>query len=231
MLAPGSIDTPGSVSVTEMATTIAASGEASVEYYTNLLSNVMYVNYADEPGSTNRTVLFELVDDRGFLISAKTVVRIIPTNDPAGFDFRDRVVSFDEMTRTPVYLFSPTDSLTDPDGDTLTWITVEIRPSIDEMDVLSVDTGTSDLVQEIRTNNDSNTVLTIAGYANFSVYKAVLRTLTFSNPSPGLNLGNRSIHIVTFDGETESPPTVITIVINAFDDSPVCYFNSMVSLA
>ena len=209
-----------------MAAFITITGEESVGYYANLLSNVMFANHADEPGMTNRTVVFELVDDRGFSVSAQTIVRIIPTNDPAQLNFNERVALFDEMSQTPVNLFLSTDFLADPDGNTLTWAVVEIRPAIDEMDILSVDVGTSGL--EI---SSGNAMLNISGYANFSVYEAVLRSLTFHNPSPALNLSNRTILITLFDGETESPSTFITVVIDAFDDGPVCYFNSMVGAA
>ena len=210
-----------------MDTQITASGIAPVEHYVEVLSSVMFVNNADEPGRTNRTIAIELVDDRDFLISATVFVTIIPTNDPAVFNFNGSVVIFDEMSGTPVNLIGPNDTLIDPDGNILAWVTVEIGPSIDEMDVLSVNVGTSDL----SINPDNSMVLTITGYADFSVYNTVLRSLTFDNQAPGLSFGNRSIYIVTFDGETESPPTLITVAIDAFDDSPVCYFNYMVSNA
>ena len=219
------------VTVNEMATVINVTGNASVEHYINLLSQVTFVSTAGEPGNTSRTVVFELVDDRGFSVSAQCVVTIVPTNDPAVFNFNGSVVTFDERTGTPVNLFQSSDSLSDPDGDSLLWTTLEIRPSIDEMDVLSVDLGTSGLVYELSTNTDNNTVLNITGYANFSVYESVLRTITFSNPSPGLSQSSRTIHVVTFDGKTESPPTLITIFIDGFDDSPVCYFDSMVGVS
>ena len=211
--------------ITEKVTEIIATGVASVEQYIDFLSNLMFVSNADEPGGTDRTIAIELVDDRNFSVSANVSVTIISTNDPTIFNFNESVIVFDEMSGTPVNLFGASDNLVDPDGSSLTWLTIEIRPSIDELDVLFVDSGTSGL----DTNSDGNTLLNITGYADFSVYKEVLRTLTFDNQSPGLNLSNRTVHIVTFDGETESPPTVITITIAAFDDSPVCYFNSMVS--
>ena len=220
--------TPLDINLTD--TEITVTGVASVENYVELLSSVMFVNTADEPGRTNRTVVFEVTDDRDFPIDATVLVEIIPTNDPAIFNFNERIVTFDEMSGTPVNLFGPNDTLIDPDGNTLAWLTVEIRPSIDQMDILSVDVGTSGLTSELSTNSDSNIVLTITGIASFSVYSTVLQSLTFDNQSPGLSLENRTIHIVTFDGETESPPTLITVTIDAFDDIPVCYFNSQVSV-
>lgn len=218
----------GALDDTVMSSTITLNGTAPVQCYTALLSNVTFVNRADEPGDTNRTIKFELVDDRGFLFTATTLVTIIPTNDPAIFSFNNSIVTFNEAAKNPVNLFQPNYTLTDSDGETLQWVTVEIRPSIDEMDVLSADLGTSSLVID---NTNGSRALNISGYANFTVYEMVLQTLTFYNSFPGLCLENRSILLVTFDGETESPPTLITIAIDDFDDVSMCYFNVMVSAA
>ena len=207
---------------------IEVNGPALVEMYITVLSNVTFVNDADEPGPSNRTIVFELTDDRGFSFTASTLVFIIPTNDPAVFTFNNSVVVFDEMARTPVKLFQPNDTLTDPDGNTLWWLTVQIWPSVDEMDILSADPDTSNSV-DVDLNADMD-MLNISGYANFSIYEMVLQTVTFSNLFPGINLANRTIRIVTFDGETESPPTLINLRIDAFDDIPMCYFNAMVSV-
>ena len=217
---------------TNTLTTISLTGRAPVQCYSEILSNVTFVNHGDEPGNTNRTITFDLVDDRGFSFSASTLVTIIATNDPAIFSFNNTIVTFSEMARTPVNLFELNDTLIDSDGDSLQWLSVEIRPSIDEMDVLSADPGNSNLVIRSSTNPDNNIVLTISGYASFSVYETVLQTLTFYNPFPGINLTNRSIHIETFDGETLSPSTVITVYIDPFDDVSACFFgNSLVSIA
>ncbi|CAI8050929.1 hypothetical protein GBAR_LOCUS27939 [Geodia barretti] len=224
LILPEAVIDSSALNISLMDTQITATGIALVEHYVDLLSNVMFVNNADEPGRTNRTIVIELVDDRDFLVSATVFVTIIPTNDPAIFNFNRSVVIFDEMSGMPVNLIGPNDTLIDPDGNFLAWVTVEIGPSIDDMDVLSVDLGTSDLAS---TNSDNNMVLTITGNDDFSVYNTVLRSLMFDNQGPGLSLRNRSIYIVTFDGETESPPTLITVTIDAFDDSPVCYFNYM----
>lgn len=205
-------------------TIISLNGTASVLHYIDILSNITFVNLADEPGYTNRTVVFELVDDRGFVFNASTLINIIPTNDPTIFSFNNRIVIFNEMARVPVNLLQSNDNLTDPDGNNLSWLAVAIIPPIDELDVLFADPGSSNL--EIETSSNG---LNITGYANFSVYSSILQTLTFYNPSPDINLANRSIHLITFDGVTESPPTEITVVIDGFNDIPVCYFTTTVS--
>lgn len=222
LLAPN--DSSSLVTVNQTNNEVIITGLAPVNYYIELLSQVRYVNYADEPGESNRTITFECVDDRGFSISANTTVMIVPTNDPAVFTVTDSIVTFNEENGIPVTLFQSNDTLIDPDGDNLQWIIIEIRPSIDEMDVLSVDLGSSSLMY-----TSGSGFLNISGQANFSVYEEVLRTVSFNNPSPGLDLSNRTLQIVTFDGETESPPTLITITIEPFDDVAVCFFTTEVS--
>ena len=220
----------GPVSISVTPSTIMLVGTAPVHCYIYILSNVSFVNRADEPGSTTRTIEFQLFDERSFEFTATTLVTIIPTNDPVIFSFDTRSITFNESTREPVNLFEPGDTLVDSDGNSLHWVSVIIRPTIDEMDVLFADPGTSGLLVDNSTDADGNIVLTISGYANFSTYENVLQTLTFQNTYPGLNLDNRTVEIVTFDGETESPPTLIVISIDSFDDLPVCYFrNDMVS--
>lgn len=169
-----------------------------------------------------------ITDENDFSSSATASVLILPTNDPSVFSFANRSLTFNETTQTPVYLFQENDTLVDSDGDSLQWIAIEIRPFADDMDVLSVDTGSSGL--NVSINSFGSTILNISGYASFSVYEAVLQTVTFHNSYPGLSLETRVVEVVTFDGETESPPTLISVSIAPFDDIPVCYFrNSMVS--
>ena len=205
-------------------TMIGLNGTASVQDYIDVLSSVTYTSLADEPGYSQRIVLFELVDDRDYSFTATAFVNIIPTNDPTLFSFNSRVVIFNESARVPINLIQSSDYLVDPDGNSLSWLSVEIRPSIDEMDVLFADTANTNLEVEISSN-----LLTITGYADFTVYEAVLQTLTFHNPSLGISLSNRTIQLVTYNGQTESPPTPITVVIDGFDDTPLCFFNHMVS--
>ena len=208
------------------ATEISISGNALVQHYIDILSNVTFVSLADEPGYTNRTVLFELVDERGFSFSASTLVVIVPTNDPTVFSFNNSVIIFNETARIPVNLLRANDTLIDPDSSHLQWLTVEIRPSINVMDALFADPENSNLQIDTSTSTNNNFLLTITGFANFSVYQTVLQTLTFYNPFPGINLTNRSIHLVTFNGETVSPPTIVNVHIDSFDDVAVCHFAS-----
>ena len=207
-------------------TVISLNGIASVQHYIEILSSITFVNLADEPEDTTRTVVFDLVDDEDFAFNASTFINIIPTNDPAILNINNSIVIFNEMAQVPVNLLQSSDTLTDSDGtNSLSWLTVTIIPPIDEFDVLSVDTGASNL--EIHPISNG---LNITGYANFSVYTSILQNLTFFNPSPNINVANRSIHFITFDGEIESPPTEITVVIDSFDDIPVCYFTTTVSI-
>ena len=217
------------VTITQTTPThITLTGVALQQCYADILSQVYFLNSADEPGRTNRSIQFVITDENEFSSSATASVLIMPTNDPSVFSFLNRSLTFNETTQVPVYLFQENDTLVDSDGDSLQWVAIKIRPFADDMDVLSVDTGSSAL--NVSISSSGSTALNISGNASFSVYEAILQTVTFHNSYPGLSLETRGVEVVTFDGETESPPTLISISIAPFDDIPVCYFrNNMVS--
>ena len=153
----------------------------------------------------------------------------MPTNDPAFFNFTDKVLTYNETTRTPVNLFSQSDVLIDPDDDggTLQWITIEIvAPNIDPSDMLAADA----LDTGLDINPNAGPLLNISGEGSFMDYDAVLGTVMYFNNFPGINISNRTIHVITFDGMDESFVHTITINVVSFDDQPMCYFNMLVRL-
>ena len=202
-------------------TQITLSGLALQYCYAALLSEIRFLNSADEPGLTNRSVYFSITDDSNFTSTAASFVRIIPTNDPTIFSFENRSLTFNEATRAPIYLLMPGDTLVDSDDNALQWVVFEISPALDESDEISLDPATTEL-----TINSEGSKLNISGYASFSIYEVALTNVTFRNSYLGLSLETRVVQVVTFDGETESPPTEITITIVPFDDAPVCYFRN-----
>ena len=109
----------------------------------------------------------------------------------------------------------------DSDDNTLQWVVFEISPELDESDEISLDLPPTEL-----TVTSEGSKLNISGYASLSIYEEALANVTFRNSYPGLSLETRVVQVVTFDGETESPPTEISISIVPFDDAPVCYFSN-----
>ena len=210
-------------------------------------------NRVSVPCQVFRNVSFLIIDGT-FNDTATTMVTIESTPDPAFFDFGNntvsRVIVYNEVTREPVHLFQPGDDIIDPDNtaNTLEWLTVEVRPltgivdssmrvaraivtspPVENMDMLSIDTGDTGLQASFTIDEETGSILlNISGVANFSTYLEVLQTLTYVNTFPGLENITRVIEVVTFDGTAESQPQQISVEIQPFNDPPMCYFGSLV---
>ena len=199
--------------------------------YQAVLSQVLFQNTDDEPGNGNRTVLFSFVDGT-FESYARAFVEIVPTNDPAFFNFDLKRLTFDESPeRVPIPLFDSSDVISDSDGDTLESVAMEITLTFDPQDMLGVQLGDSGLSAVFNTSRETgNLVLNISGQASLEVYQAVLQAVRYFNPYPDIMLGDRVVEVTTFDGFTVSPPHLIVISILPFDDPPICYFTALVSL-
>lgn len=206
-------------------------GLAPQDNYEDILSDIMYENTADEPGSVSREVLFAIMDDDSFVSTATTIVTIIPTNDKAiiNFDGGARNLVYDEFSRTPLDLFRENDTITDSDGNTLEWLTVSLEPGVDPNDVLAADAGDTGLTVTITPAGDGEILLNISGNGTFAAYKSVLNTVTFVNLFPGMEQETRRLAVVTFDGETQCADSHITIAITGFNDPPMCFFVEVVS--
>ncbi len=211
--------------------TITLYGQALQSQYVSVLSEIFYQTTADEPGATSRNVEF-LISDGEFNATAITKVDIIPVNDPAFFSFQTRNVTFDEsIQNNKLQLFESGDTLTDSDGNMLEWISLEIVSPIDVYDALMVDVSTTGLTLDYHTASENEILmLNISGRADNATYLSVLQTVAFSNVFPGIVLTSRLVEVVTYDGETESPPHTITINIQPFDDLPMCFFEEWVRM-
>lgn len=206
--------------------TLQLSGTELQSIYELILQEVYYINTADEPGATQRVVQLT-IEDGVFASSAFATVIIIPTNDPAFLNFTSKLLVFNESVRIPINLFSQDDNtLTDPDGGTLQWITISIISPNDPNDTLVADAQSSGL----QISGNGGRMLNISGEGTFADYEAVLDTVTYNNVFPGMNTSNRMIHVLTFDGMTVSFVHNITIIVIPFDDQPMCFFdNTLVS--
>ena len=154
-------------------------------------------------------------------------MQILLTNDPAFLSFTMRTLVFNETTRTPVSLFEPTDNITDSDGQTLQWLSIEITPTY-TMDMLLGDSLDTGLSLEVTATDTGNILLNVSGEANHSTYERVLQSISFVNDFPGINTTRRLVQVITFDGTTTSPPHEIFIAVDQFDDDPMCFFNTLV---
>lgn len=207
---------------------IQLSNMALQEFYQSVLSEIFFQNVADEPGNVTCIIQFEIIDNDGLSATAITVVEIQPTNDPVLFNFVNKSLTFNESIRLPINLFDfPQDTITDFDGDLLERVTIFIVSGLDyPYDMLEANSGDTGLNVDIQSTMQ-NLTLTISGVGNLSLYESVLETITYVNFFPGISLEPRLFHVVTFDGMTNSPPFVIEISIDPFNDLPMCFFNNM----
>ena len=215
------------INVTSNSSLLVLSGRVLLSDYEAVLSEIFFQNIATEPVSSLRNISF-IIGDELFRNTAFTIIEIIPTNDPAFIDITNPNITFNETTRDPLNLFSSNDTISDDDGDSLDMIRIVIYPTNDLMDILAADPVGTGLNVTLSTNPNDNTQLVISGTANFSTYIQVLQTVTFANNFPGIDRTTRLVNVYTFDGMTESPPHQIRIVIDPFDDPPICFFGLLV---
>ena len=211
--------------------TISLTGRVDQQHYETVLIDVLYENTAEEPGDLTRQILFMIIDTDGFISTATTTVRVIPTNDRPIITLAGtpRILIFDEVGRRPVSLFSVNDTITDDDGSTLEWLSIVLSPGIDTLDVLNGNRGTNPLHVNITTFSDGAISLNITGNANFAAYEEVLNSITFSNIFTGISQVPRIFQVEAFDGLNSSNIQNIRIDIGQFNDPPVCYFGQVVS--
>ena len=202
--------------------TLLLSGIAPQRVYEAVCREVYYINTADEPGRIQRTVELTLMDET-LNSSAFTTIEIIPTNDPAFFNFTSLELIFNESTRMPINVFSQDDNvLVDPDGNMLQWITIGIVSPNDPNDTLVADVqGTG-----LEVNGYGGRILNISGRGSFMDYERVLNTVTYNNLFPDMDTTERMVHVFTFDGMTLSFVHNITITVIPYDDPPFCFFDN-----
>ena len=200
------------------------SGTATAQEYTRLLSTVRYFNTLEEPNSLyqerNITVTIREYNQS---YTAYIMIELVAVNDPAQFNFTDRIIIFYEETRDPVVLFEPTDTIADPDQGYLSYATLTLWPVVHEGDTLSISNTNSAL-----TINSNGTHINISGVANITVYQDILRTATFVNRRVDSPPEQRQVIVNTFDGQDISMGPVIYININTIDDPPLCFFGGNV---
>ena len=218
-------DSATNLTVSNTSGLLEISGSATAQEYIELLSTVRYFNTLKEPNVMyqERNITVTIREDNQSSV-AYIIVKLIPINDPAQFNFSNRTITFYEANREPVMLFEQSDIIVDPDnpdGGNLTYATLTLWPVVHERDTLSIDSINT---QSSLVINSNRTHINISGEASISEYEVILKTATFVNrrfdspPTP------RGVIVNTFDGEDNSIGPEITIMINTTDDPPLCFF-------
>ena len=218
-------DSSTNLTVNNTSGLLEISGSAAAQEYLELLSTIRYFNTLKEPNIMyeKRNITITIREDYQSSM-AYIVVELIPTNDPAQFNFSNRTIVFYEANRDPVMLFEPSDVIVDPDqdSDNLTYATLTLWPVRHEGDTLSIGSVNTPSLLMI---NSNRTHIKIHGEAPIEEYENILRTATFVNRRFDSPPTSRRVIVNTFDGEDNSIGPEITIMINITDDPPLCFFD------
>lgn len=206
------------------------------DVYHAILETATFVNTADEPTPVNETrvvsIVFYVFDNSNQSSNATASVTLHPVNDPP--ELPNVTVSFNESTRTPVFLFTQETSIDDSDNNTLDWVIIELLSAdfLDNLtvvssDVVSFTTSGGDLAPTLACypaeNNETVQSITFSGPASKEDFNNAIRNITFNNPCPGLKREQRSVRVTLSDG-VDKFTSWVYIDIEAVDDPPVCYF-------
>ena len=205
---------------------MVVSGEADEDLYERIASGVLYSETDPiQPIYLDKMITFTLSDNANFSNSTSVSLSIINVNDKPNITLVTTTVQFDELEGAPVQLFNGAVEDVDPGPDILAWATVTITPVVDPNDTLIYnDTGYSVSSTSVEQS------LNISLLTNTSQTAERLSKVSFYNPAGNLNQSSRTIQFVISDGEEESEPAVVTVMIVPFDDSPICYFGNEVSV-
>ena len=202
-------------------------GDASKEEYELIAEGVTYQDTTPfQPDITRKVVVFVLYDGEMFTANGSVIVNIRNTNDLPTVMLQATSVMYDEELDQPVYLFSNI-TLSDPDPDPgmLHWAQVEIV-NPDSEDMLQVD-YTFWPTLTVTTQPHS---ISVYGQAPIAEYSRIISNITFENTDPALNLTDRRVRLVVSDGENTSEPVYLTIMVQPYDDPPLCFYgNNQVS--
>ena len=202
-------------------------GNASKEEYELIAEGVTYQDtMSTQPNFLWKVVVFVLYDGEMFTANGSVIVNIININDLPTVALQVASVTYDEESDQPVYLF-PDITLSDPDPD----------PSmLHSAEVEIVNPDSEDLLQVNYTFWSTLTVTTqphyisVYGQAPIAEYGHIISNITFRNTDPALNLTNRTVRLVVSDAENTSEPVYLTIVVQPYDDPPLCFYgNNQVS--
>ena len=202
-------------------------GDASKEEYELIAEGVTYQDTAPfQPDFLRKVVVFVLYDGEMFTAIGLVIVNIRNTNDLPTVVLQTTSVMYDEESDQPVYLF-PNITLCDPDPDPniLHWAQVEIV-NPDSEDTLQVDYT---FWPTLTVTTEPHSIF-VYGQAPIAEYRRIISNITFENMDPALNLTDRKVRLVVSDGENTSEPVNLTIMVQPYDDPPLCFYgNNQVS--
>ncbi|MBO9523325.1 MAG: tandem-95 repeat protein [Nocardioidaceae bacterium] len=201
----------GGTGTTPMVITLTSSATpAAVQA---LLRNVTYADVSDNPVTAARTIRFVLTDGDGGTSGAPTrTVNVSAVDDPATITTSAGSTAYTEQN--PAVVVDGALTVTDVDGGTLSTATASITGPL-AGDTLAF-TPTASITGSFDTGTN---VLTLTGSGTAADYQAVLRTVTFANPTNDAPGTSRAIRF-----QVASPLSFVatkSIAITQVNDPPV----------
>ena len=205
------------------------SGRASLQIYSNLISQVQYLHNITSGNSTNgireiRFYVYDGLDDSDYY---SVFVIFNEIDNPPSIDLNGNLPGlhfetlFIEDISTSILAVSPNLTVVDLDSTMLSWAQVVLKNPIDSSEYISVSEDHSQLVS---TYDNVTGILTIsppnALQASISEFVSTIRTLTYNNPSEEPTPLMRTLCFSVSDGSSESEIANTSIHIQAVNDIP-----------
>lgn len=201
----------GGVSVTYTAPTLTISGTASLANYQTMLRAVTYINTSQNPTTTNRTLTFVINDGVNPSPGATKTVSVAAVNDGPGVTASAGTTPFVEGAGA--VLVDTGLTVTDPDSSLTA--TVTLTNPLNSGEILAAPTqfGVS--------ANWVSPTLTFSASTTAANFQAILRTVTYNNPSTTPTTTNRVITFTINDGTAPAVTANKTVTVGATNNIPV----------
>jgi hypothetical protein len=177
--------------------TLSLSGTQSVAAYQTMLRSVTYQNTQNYPNTATRTVSFSVVDEFANTSNLATRnISVTAINDaPALIGLESTTLAYNRLD--PATPITSTLIATDPDGNNLTSVTVQIAAGYQQGEdfLRFVNTATITGLFDASTGK-----LTLSGLDSLTNYRYALRTVTYVNISSTPTTGVRTLNFQANDG-------------------------------
>ncbi len=192
-----------------------------------LMQELTYTNTSETPLPV-QDIVFNLAGSVRTTTVTNITVNDLPLVDLNGAGSgANNTASFIEQT--PVTI-APAAVLSDPDSANFVSLTANLtaRPNGNASELLALNSSAANLAaaqgMAVAYNSATGT-LSIAGSASQATYQAILRGIVYNNTSDNPSTANRTIQVVTNDGQGSSLVREATISVVRVNDAPVLDLN------
>ena len=193
-------------------------GTATLAEYGTILQSIAYENTSDNPNILARSITIRVDDGDTFSSPVTITVNVIPVNDAPILAGANAPLVYPESSG-PIPLDNSI-TVTDPDHASLQGATIRFTNNfVASEDVL----GFVDQSGISGQFNAADGSLTLAGGASLAEYQNALRSITYENTNDLANLDTRDVEFIISDGELNSEPYALEIVLEEVTDPVIVY--------